>query len=213
MQPAKSFLVVVILMASCAADDRLDIGGSQTDLGPSTATASTTLSAQGTAAPSGAPNPGADNTGAETATTSPVTAPATTAPPSSTTASPSDTAIASPSNTATPTTASPPTTAATTTASPPATAATTTSPEEQGIDGFAVFVDATCDACHGADGKGGSGADLSASTLDIDSVVEAIRFGVPGTEMEGWDFEPKPPGLTRAEIEAVAAYVTSLRSG
>lgn len=200
MQPAKSFLVVVILMASCAADDRLDIGGSQTDLGPSTATASTTLSAQGAAAPSGAPNPGA-----ETATTSPVTAPATTAPPSSTTASPSDTA--------TPTTASPPTTAATTTASPPATAATTTSPEEQGIDGFAVFVDATCDACHGADGKGGSGADLSASTLDIDSVVEAIRFGVPGTEMEGWDFEPKPPGLTRAEIEAVAAYVTSLRSG
>ena len=31
--------------------------------------------------------------------------------------------------------------------------------------------------------------------------------------MEGWDYEPKPPGLTRAQIEAVAAYVVSLRDG
>ena len=76
------------------------------------------------------------------------------------------------------------------------------------IDGFAVFNDATCAVCHGV---GGSGADLTESTLGQAEVVAVIRFGTAGTDMEGWDFEPKPPGLTLAEIEAVAAYVMGLR--
>ena len=76
------------------------------------------------------------------------------------------------------------------------------------IDGFAVFNDATCAVCHGV---GGSGADLTKSTLGQAEVVAVIRFGTAGTDMEGWDFEPKPPGLTLAEIEAVAAYVMGLR--
>ena len=73
-----------------------------------------------------------------------------------------------------------------------------------------MFYEATCDVCHRADGEG---ADLSESTLALDAVIEVIRFGVAGTEMEEWDFEPKPPGLTMEEIEAVAAYVMTLRDG
>ncbi len=72
-----------------------------------------------------------------------------------------------------------------------------------------MFVEATCDVCHRA---GGEGADLGSSTLDIAKVTEVIRFGIPGTRMEGWDFEPKPPGLTRSEIDALVDYVMSLRN-
>ena len=88
----------------------------------------------------------------------------------------------------------------------------TTVGEQPEVDGATIFYEATCDACHGAGGEGGSGSSLRASTLDFDEVVNVIRFGVPRSQMKGWDFQPKPPGLTQEEIIAVATYVMALRS-
>ena len=160
------------------------------------------------------------DTTSETATTTPAptTTPADTPPEA--TAAPAAPATET-TTTGTPTTAvrstapadtpSPTSTTTAVTTTVPDSAVTTTAPSQPPIDGFTVFYEATCDACHGASGQGGSGADLSASTLNIETMIEVIRFGVPDTQMEGWDFEPKPPGLTEEEIEAVAVYVMSLR--
>ena len=206
MHSVKLALVSALLVAGCAADDNLSVGAGAAD----SSLSATAAAENGTATTRTATTPdlAAERT-ASTSATAPETAGETTAATSTTT--PADTTRET-TTTTTPTTTPADTTRETTTTTTPTTtpADTTSMPEEPGVDGFAVFVDATCDVCHRADGEG---ADLSASMLHIDAVIEVIRFGVTDTKMEGWDFEPKPPGLTRAEIEAVAAYVMSLRNG
>lgn len=240
MRRLRLLLVSAVLMVGCAADDSLGgnvpasteaseteaTGGTDaptetapettaapatdTTGGPAPATVSTTAppteatDATGTSVPAG-------DAATPTSTTVETIGPATTADPADSdiddAATPTSTAAA-PTTTETTTTEAP-----TTTETPTTTAAPTTTVPVPAVDGAVVFYEATCDSCHGADGRGGSGADLSESTMDLDAVIEVVRFGVADTEMEGWDFEPKPPGLTREEIEAVAAYVMTLRTG
>ena len=206
MHQVRLLLLSVLLAAGCAADDSVD-----TIADVSRATPASSIDQ---AAPTLAASPdGTISTGTPGTTAAPAssTAPATVTDsadtPIETATAPAGTTSETTTTTPTPTTTPTGTTSETTTTTP---TGTTSMPEEPGVDGFAVFVDATCDVCHRADGEG---ADLSASMLHIDAVIEVIRFGVPDTQMEGWDFEPKPPGLTRAEIEAVATYVMSLRNG
>ena len=240
MHCVRLLLVSAVLVVGCAADDSLggtvpapteapgtgvtDGTDAPTETVPETAAAPATDTTDDAA-------PAAVSTTApptETTDTTAASVPASdAAPPTSTTvetAGPDttpDPAAGDTDDAATPTsTAAAPTTtetttteAPTTTETPTTTAAPTTTVPAPSIDGAVVFYEATCDSCHGADGRGGSGADLSESTMDLDAVIEVVRFGVADTEMEGWDFEPKPPGLTREEIEAVAAYVMTLRAG
>lgn len=225
MHHVRLLLASALLIVGCAADDSPGAGATSAAVTPARSadgaaaaepdsegaapgtdatpdSTATVTAATAAAAPTTDTNP-ADGT-ATTDTATPTTAaPTTTAPTTDTGTNPAV-------GTATTDTAAP-TTAAPTTAAP-TTAAPTTAVPEPSIDGFAVFLDATCDSCHRGDGDG-TGADLRASTLDRDAVIEVIRFGVADTEMDGWDFEPKPPGLTREEIEAVADYVLTLRSG
>lgn len=103
---------------------------------------------------------------------------------------------------------------ATTISPPPSTPSTTpsTTAIQQVVNGKNIYYDATCDVCHGATGEGGTGNNLRKSTLGFEQVVNVIRFGIPDTVMQEWDFEPKPPGLTLAQIEAVARYVMTFRN-
>ena len=95
----------------------------------------------------------------------------------------------------------------------PDSAVSTTAPSQPPIDGFTVFVRGHLRRLPRRQRAGKHRGRSRASTLNIEAVIEVIRFGVPDTQMEGWDFEPKPPGLTEDEIEAVAVYVMSLRGG
>lgn len=81
--------------------------------------------------------------------------------------------------------------------------AETTATEAQ-VNGSQIFAD-NCVVCHGKDGKAGiSGAtDLSKSRLTHAQVVEVITKGRNG--MRAFS------ELTKAEIEAVAWYVETLR--
>lgn len=226
MHHVRVLLLSALVTVGCAADDTLSSGVDGSGIAPAstvteaaslpsttaddaagnvTVTTTQALAADATAPASTSRAPDTDSTDI---------APTTAAPDSpgdgtetTDTATTASEAPAEPtaSDTAAPTTAAPTTAAPTT--QPPTTAA-----PEPSIDGFAVFLEATCDSCHRGDGDG-TGADLQASTLERDAVIEVIRFGVAGTDMDGWDFEPKPPGLTRGEIEAVATYVMTLRSG
>ena len=220
MHPVRLLLVAAVLVSGCAADDSLRAGvdttGRDVSVTPTTSTtpvpsaadASNTASVTDNAAPRTSTTAGDDS--ATTTTPDPsIPADATGDTATTTEALPSITTTTTASTTTTTTT----TTANSTTTTSTATTTTTTLAPEPAVDGFTVFIDATCDTCHGADGRGGTGADLATSTLNLNSVIEVIRFGVEGTVMEGWDYEPKPPGLTRAQIEAVAAYVVSLRDG
>ena len=224
MHQVRLLLLSVLLAAGCAADDSVDTIADVSRATPASSIdqAAPTLAASPdgtistgtpgtTAAPAGSTAPAtvtdSADTPIETATAPAGTTSETTTTTPTPTTTPTGTTSETTTTTPTPTTTPTGTTSETTTTTP---TGATSMPEEPGVDGFAVFVDATCDVCHRADGEG---ADLSASMLHIDAVIEVIRFGVPDTQMEGWDFEPKPPGLTRAEIEAVATYVMSLRNG
>ena len=206
MHQVRLLLLSVLLAAGCAADDSV---GTIADVSRATPASSIDQAAPTLAAsPDGTISTGTPGTTAAPAgSTAPATVTDSADTPIETATAPAGTTSETTTTTPTPTTTPTGTTSETTTTTP---TGATSMPEEPGVDGFAVFVDATCDVCHRADGEG---ADLSASMLHIDAVIEVIRFGVPDTQMEGWDFEPKPPGLTRAEIEAVAAYVMSLRNG
>lgn len=227
MHHVRLLLASALLMVGCAADDSPGAGGVETAVAPAPsadaaapasdavpeATASATA-AVATEAPDSTPDTAPADSMTTEATTSetPTTetpATGTTATETSATAAPTTAAATTDPTTTEATTTDPTTTEATATGAP-TTAAPTTAAPQPSVDGSVVFYEATCDVCHRADGEG-SGADLSLSTLDLDAVIEIVRFGVEGTEMEGWDFEPRPPGLTREEIEAVAAYVMSLR--
>jgi mono/diheme cytochrome c family protein len=73
------------------------------------------------------------------------------------------------------------------------------------VDGKTVY-EMNCIACHGADGQAGvaGAANLSASGLDLNSKVEIIRNG-KGTMQAFGD------ALTEEEIQAVAAYIETLK--
>ena len=231
MHAVRLLLMSALLTAGCAAGDSIDAIADASRATPASsidqeaptlaASPDGTISTDTpgtTAAPASSTAPATVTDSTDTPTET-ATAPADT--PTEATAAPADTATGTPTtavpgtapaDTPTPTsTTAPPTPAVTTTV--PDSAVSTTAPSQPPIDGFTVFYEATCDACHGASGQGSTGADLRASTLNIEAVIEVIRFGVPDTQMEGWDFEPKPPGLTEDEIEAVAVYVMSLRGG
>ncbi len=69
------------------------------------------------------------------------------------------------------------------------------------VSGEEVFTQ-NCVTCHGADGTGGVGADLTALSLDQATVEETVRTG-PGAMPS---FEGQ---LSDEQIQAVADYVTS----
>lgn len=67
-----------------------------------------------------------------------------------------------------------------------------------------------CGTCHGAQGKGGSGPDLTNnswkySTGSAESIAEIITYGIKGTQMPGWGHKLRPK-----DIQAIAIYVQSL---
>lgn len=66
-----------------------------------------------------------------------------------------------------------------------------------------------CAACHGPDGRS-QGAIPSFNTLSKDSIVEALRAFRSG-ERQGTVMNRIAKGLEDADIEAIAAYVTTSR--
>lgn len=79
-------------------------------------------------------------------------------------------------------------------------------------EGYTVFQQ-NCATCHGVDGQGRIGKNLSAFTA-IDpgpALLETIRDGRAGTLMPAWS-QAKGGPLTDEQIENVAAYVMTLRS-
>jgi putative heme-binding domain-containing protein len=73
--------------------------------------------------------------------------------------------------------------------------------------GRKVF-DAQCAWCHGTDGTGGTGPNLQgklAHATDLQSLIEIITSGIPGTEMPSF----RSP-LTERSIRQAATYVRSL---
>jgi mono/diheme cytochrome c family protein len=73
------------------------------------------------------------------------------------------------------------------------------------VDGKTVF-ETNCISCHGADGQAGvaGAANLTASGLDLNSKVEIIRNGKGSMQAFGG-------ALTEEEIQAVAAYIETLK--
>ena len=71
--------------------------------------------------------------------------------------------------------------------------------------GQALFDD-ICSICHGDDGTGRIGLDLTISTLAPDEVREVLLYGRPETQMAGF-----AEILTDAEIDSLVAFVASLR--
>ncbi len=87
------------------------------------------------------------------------------------------------------------------------TAAPATQTTSGAIDSVALFA-ANCAGCHGADGKGGFGSDLSSSTYkygkDVASVKSSIAEG-RGGKMPGFGSQ-----LSAAEIEALTEFSIAL---
>ena len=80
--------------------------------------------------------------------------------------------------------------------------ATTAASGGGAADGAAVFA-SICSGCHGADGTGGAGPDLTARTsLTKDRIVDQVTNG--GTSMPAYGSQ-----LSTEEIDAVADYVLS----
>ena len=70
-------------------------------------------------------------------------------------------------------------------------------------NGRAIF-SANCVVCHGANGEGGYGANLQASTLSRSQIINVVTNG--RNDMEAWG------GILDAEeIKAVARYVKNLQ--
>ncbi|HMU60655.1 MAG TPA: cytochrome c [Gemmatimonadales bacterium] len=74
-----------------------------------------------------------------------------------------------------------------------------------------------CSVCHGIDGKGGVGANLTDSTWlhskgSYEEIVQQITTGVP--QKESTNGVPMPPkggsGINPEQVKAVAAYVWTL---
>ena len=69
-----------------------------------------------------------------------------------------------------------------------------------------TLFDDICAVCHGDDGTGRIGLDLTISTLSPDEVRDVLLHGRPETQMTGF-----AEILNEAEIDSLVAYVTSLR--
>jgi mono/diheme cytochrome c family protein len=83
--------------------------------------------------------------------------------------------------------------------------------------GRRVFA-SSCSGCHGANGQGGQGPALNNKALleaATDTyLVETIGRGRNGTAMAGFlEASPVRPALTRADIEAVVAFLRSMPGG
>lgn len=93
-------------------------------------------------------------------------------------------------------------------AAAPAAAATVTDPATLAAAGKELFA-SNCASCHGAEGKGGIGSDLSSANYKFgnshDAVVSSIRDGRPGG-MPAYGNQ-----LSSAQIEALAAFCLSLQ--
>lgn len=76
-----------------------------------------------------------------------------------------------------------------------------------GLDGDATagaeVYAANCAACHGEDGTGGTGSDLTAGAIDSEAIVEIVLYGGDGMTA----FEDI---LSDQEIADVVAYVHTL---
>ncbi len=158
---------------------------------PATTQPSTTTT---TEAPSTTVSPPSSTTTTEARPlpTTTTTAPSTTLPPPPPTTQPlPSTTQPLPSTTRPPTTTQP----------LPSTTSTTGGIE---VDGVAVFA-YNCSTCHYDSGEGGTGADLSVSTLDTDAIRVVIVEG-RGRFMPAWGALLDP-----AEIEAVTRYVKGLQ--
>jgi cytochrome c551 len=61
-----------------------------------------------------------------------------------------------------------------------------------------------CQACHGADGSGGTGSDLTATVPDLtrEDIVQIMREGIPGTTMVAYTSI-----LSNQQIADVVEYV------
>lgn len=87
--------------------------------------------------------------------------------------------------------------------------------QEGDITRGSQIYDANCAVCHGAEGQGRVGADLSNAFPAIDPSAFArsvIVSGVPGTAMPPWSQEQGGP-LSDQQIEDVVAFVDSLSGG
>ncbi len=80
-------------------------------------------------------------------------------------------------------------------------------------NGGRLFVE-NCAVCHGVDGKGRVGANLTDFPgISINAaLIETIRMGVPGTRMPAWGEENGGP-LTQNDLEDLAAYILVVFSG
>ncbi|MCJ7677969.1 MAG: c-type cytochrome [Anaerolineales bacterium] len=79
--------------------------------------------------------------------------------------------------------------------------------------GGRLFVE-NCAVCHGVDGKGRVGANLTDFPgISINAaLIETIRQGIPGTRMPAWGQENGGP-LTQNDIEDLAEYILVAFSG
>jgi mono/diheme cytochrome c family protein len=80
--------------------------------------------------------------------------------------------------------------------------------------GSEIF-DANCAVCHGPEGQGRVGADLSQDFPAIDPeafLVSVIANGVSGSKMPAWSQEKGGP-LSDQDIQDVAAFIESLSGG
>ncbi|MEA3337450.1 MAG: c-type cytochrome [Chloroflexota bacterium] len=94
-------------------------------------------------------------------------------------------------------------------------AAATVSAQEGDITRGSQIFDADCAVCHGPDGQGRAGSDLSdpfPALFPEAFVHEVVANGVTGTTMPAWSQEKGGP-LTDGEIDDVAAFVNSLSGG
>src|SRR5882724_9467241 len=83
-----------------------------------------------------------------------------------------------------------------------------TQPADEHARGKRLF-EMHCSICHGPNGEGGKGPTLAQPTLprasDMDSLRRIIRFGISGTEMPSFRFDPD-------QLKDLADFVKSLGS-
>jgi mono/diheme cytochrome c family protein len=90
------------------------------------------------------------------------------------------------------------------------------------VEGRGLFRTGTCTICHGFDGKGGAGPNLTDNvflhnTGKFDEIIDIINTGVPVEKFKSPSSNPGlfmlPRGamsLTEAQLRALAAYVWTL---
>lgn len=69
-----------------------------------------------------------------------------------------------------------------------------------------TLFDGICAVCHGDDGTGRIGLDLTISTLTPEEVRDVLLYGRPETQMAGF-----AEILSESEIDSLVAFVASLR--